>query len=109
MAGIEAKSPGFWRGLALAVLLAFPGSATAEQTLLNVSCDPTRELDKPIIARISTVRRIPSSRRKEDLARLPKIEFFTVDDVFGGRTQAQKTHFADGGVFEETQKQDVSS
>lgn len=30
----------------------------------------------------------------------PKISLFTVDDVFGGWTKAQKTHFADGGVFD---------
>jgi len=32
--------------------------------------------------------------------RFPKIELFTIDDLFGGWTKAQKTHFADGGVFE---------
>lgn len=31
----------------------------------------------------------------------PKIELFTIDSVFGGWTQAQKTHFADGGVFDQ--------
>ena len=31
----------------------------------------------------------------------PKIERFTVDAVFGGWAQAQKTHFADGGVFDQ--------
>ncbi|MBY0468436.1 MAG: sulfate ABC transporter substrate-binding protein, partial [Burkholderiaceae bacterium] len=30
----------------------------------------------------------------------PKISLFTIDDVFGGWTKAQKTHFADGGVFD---------
>jgi sulfate transport system substrate-binding protein len=30
----------------------------------------------------------------------PKIDLFTIDQVFGGWTQAQKTHFADGGVFD---------
>jgi sulfate transport system substrate-binding protein len=29
----------------------------------------------------------------------PKLRLFTIDQVFGGWTQAQKTHFADGGVF----------
>ena len=27
-------------------------------------------------------------------------ELFTVDEVFGGWTKAQATHFADGGVFD---------
>ena len=31
----------------------------------------------------------------------PKISLFTVDDVFGGWAKAQKTHFADGGVFDQ--------
>jgi sulfate/thiosulfate-binding protein len=31
----------------------------------------------------------------------PKLELFTIDEVFGGWTQAQKTHFADGGVFDQ--------
>lgn len=29
------------------------------------------------------------------------IKLFTVDEVFGGWTKAQKTHFADGGVFDQ--------
>jgi sulfate/thiosulfate transport system substrate-binding protein len=31
----------------------------------------------------------------------PGLTLFTVDEVFGGWTQAQKTHFADGGVFDQ--------
>lgn len=31
----------------------------------------------------------------------PKIELFTIDEVFGGWTKAQKTHFADGGIFDQ--------
>jgi sulfate/thiosulfate-binding protein len=31
----------------------------------------------------------------------PKLNLFTVDDTFGGWTKAQKTHFADGGVFDQ--------
>ena len=31
----------------------------------------------------------------------PKVNLFTVDEVFGGWTQAQKTHFADGGTFDQ--------
>jgi len=31
----------------------------------------------------------------------PKLELFTIDDTFGGWTLAQKTHFADGGVFDQ--------
>jgi sulfate/thiosulfate-binding protein len=31
----------------------------------------------------------------------PKIKLFRIDEVFGGWQKAQKTHFADGGVFDQ--------
>ena len=31
----------------------------------------------------------------------PKVNLFTVDEVFGGWQKAQKTHFADGGTFDQ--------
>jgi sulfate transport system substrate-binding protein len=34
-------------------------------------------------------------------AQFPKIKLFTIDDTFGGWTRAQKTHFADGGTFDQ--------
>jgi len=34
-------------------------------------------------------------------AKFPTISLFTIDDVFGGWTKAQKTHFSDGGVFDQ--------
>jgi sulfate/thiosulfate transport system substrate-binding protein len=33
--------------------------------------------------------------------RFPKIELFTIDDVFGGWARAQAVHFNDGGVFDQ--------
>ncbi|MBI5528132.1 MAG: sulfate ABC transporter substrate-binding protein [Deltaproteobacteria bacterium] len=33
--------------------------------------------------------------------RFKKVELFTIDEVFGGWQKAQKTHFADGGVFDQ--------
>ena len=33
--------------------------------------------------------------------RFPKVSLFTIDEVFGGWQKAQKTHFADGGVFDQ--------
>jgi len=33
------------------------------------------------------------------------VKLFTIDDVFGGWTKAQNTHFADGGVFDQIQAQ----
>ena len=34
----------------------------------------------------------------------PKIEMFTIDEVFGGWQQAQKDHFNEGGVFDQISK-----
>jgi len=34
----------------------------------------------------------------------PNIPLYTIDDVFGGWTKAQATHFADGGVFDQIYK-----
>ncbi len=31
----------------------------------------------------------------------PKVRLFTIDEVFGGWRKAQKSHFADGGVFDQ--------
>ena len=30
-----------------------------------------------------------------------KVDLFTIDNVFGGWTKAQKTHFSDGGIFDQ--------
>ena len=37
-------------------------------------------------------------------SRFPTIKLFTVDEVFGGWASAQKTHFADGGTFDQIQQ-----
>ncbi|HWI58338.1 MAG TPA: sulfate ABC transporter substrate-binding protein [Bacillota bacterium] len=37
-------------------------------------------------------------------ARFPKMNLFTIDEVFGGWQQAQKTHFNDGGIFDQIQQ-----
>jgi len=34
-------------------------------------------------------------------SQFPKLNLFTVDEVFGGWQKAQKTHFADGGTFDQ--------
>jgi sulfate/thiosulfate-binding protein len=34
-------------------------------------------------------------------AKFPQVKLFTIDEVFGGWAKAQKTHFADGGVFDQ--------
>ncbi|MBM3550895.1 MAG: sulfate ABC transporter substrate-binding protein [Alphaproteobacteria bacterium] len=50
----------------------------------------------------------PEYAAKEDVKRFAKIEFITVDKAFGGWTAAQKKHFADGGIFDDIQKQELT-
>jgi sulfate/thiosulfate transport system substrate-binding protein len=38
---------------------------------------------------------------KKFAKQFPKLNLITIDEVFGGWTKAQKTHFADGGVFDQ--------
>ena len=47
--------------------------------------------------------REPQYASAEDIARFPKIELFDIQR-FGGWQQAQATHFADGGVFDQIYK-----
>lgn len=37
-------------------------------------------------------------------ATFPKVSLFTIDEVFGGWQKAQKTHFSEGGVFDQIQQ-----
>jgi sulfate/thiosulfate transport system substrate-binding protein len=34
-------------------------------------------------------------------SKFPKLKLFSIDETFGGWTNAQKTHFSDGGVFDQ--------
>ncbi|HJV74972.1 MAG TPA: sulfate ABC transporter substrate-binding protein [Noviherbaspirillum sp.] len=45
----------------------------------------------------------PTSEKvaKKYAAQFPKVKLFTIDEVFGGWSVAQKTHFADGGTFDQ--------
>jgi len=38
---------------------------------------------------------------KKYAATFPKVNLITIDEQFGGWQKAQKTHFADGGVFDQ--------
>jgi len=38
---------------------------------------------------------------KKYAAQFPKVKLLTIDDIAGGWTKAQRTHFADGGVFDQ--------
>jgi sulfate/thiosulfate transport system substrate-binding protein len=41
---------------------------------------------------------------KKYAAQFPKIELFTIDDMFGGWKKAQAVHFADKGIFDQIMK-----
>ncbi len=43
----------------------------------------------------------PQHAAPEDLARFPDLERVTIDEVFGGWQEAQRTHFDDGGIFDQ--------
>lgn len=43
----------------------------------------------------------PQHADPKDLEHFTKVELFTIEEVFGGWQKAQKTHFADGGVFDQ--------
>lgn len=43
----------------------------------------------------------PEHAAREDLERFSDVERFTVGEVFGGWQEAQKTHFADGAIFDQ--------
>ena len=47
--------------------------------------------------------RYPQYADPADIARFPKIELVTLDQVFGSWARAQATHFAEGGVFDQIQ------
>lgn len=46
----------------------------------------------------------PQLVNQKDLEIFPKIELFNIQDVFEGWANAQKTHFDDGGVFDQIYK-----
>ena len=65
----------------------FPESIAAWHTLLQNLTYLDKAVDARVLARY--------------WSRFPEIELVTVDDEFGGWTQAQRTHFNDGGVFDQ--------
>jgi ABC-type sulfate transport system substrate-binding protein len=46
----------------------------------------------------------PSAADPADIARFPKLELVSIDEDFGGWAEVQKTHFADGGIFDQIYK-----
>jgi sulfate transport system substrate-binding protein len=56
-----------------------------------------------IAARNSYRPRDPEIAKKHE-NEFAKVELFTIDDVFGGWTKAQREHFSDGGIFDQIYK-----
>src|SRR5256885_2075234 len=56
-----------------------------------------------IAARNSYRPRDPEIAREYEKS-FAKLELFTIDDVFGGWTKAQKDHFGEGGIFDQIYK-----
>lgn len=53
------------------------------------------------IAARNFYRPIDSKVAEKYSKQFPKIKLFTIDDTFGGWANAQRTHFADGGIFDQ--------
>jgi sulfate/thiosulfate-binding protein len=53
------------------------------------------------IAAKNYYRPIDEKVAKKFAAQYPKVKLFTIDEVAGGWTRAQKAHFADGGIFDQ--------
>ncbi|HTQ99084.1 MAG TPA: sulfate ABC transporter substrate-binding protein, partial [Candidatus Acidoferrum sp.] len=54
-----------------------------------------------IVARNYYRPRHPEQAKPDDVARFPKLDTFTVRDLFGNWNQAQTRHFNEGGVFDQ--------
>ena len=76
------------------------GTREVGRGISEVSVQPRRPGDRRAATTIArAIRRSPRNTRA-----LPKLELFTVDDVFGGWAKAQKEHFAEGGIFDQIYK-----
>src|SRR5258707_909944 len=61
------------------------------------------------IAARNSYRPRDSEIAKEYEKSFAKVELFTIDQVFGGWTRAQKEHFAEGGVFDQIRSEEHTS
>jgi sulfate transport system substrate-binding protein len=68
----------------------------AEAYLQHLYSDEGQE-----IAAQNYYRPIAEKVAKKYAAQFPKVKLFTIDEVAGGWTKAQKAHFSDGGVFDQ--------
>ncbi|MGB5086749.1 MAG: sulfate ABC transporter substrate-binding protein [Methylocystis silviterrae] len=79
------------------------GNRKVAEAYLNYLYSPPAQA---IIARNYYRPAHPEHAAKEDVKKFAKINFITIDQTFGGWAAAQKKHFADGGIFDEIQKQE---
>ena len=73
------------------------GTAAAARAYLEYLYSPEGQ---EIAARNYYRPRDPAAAARHAAA-FPRLQLFTVDQVFGGWTKAQRTHFADGGIFDQ--------
>ena len=73
------------------------GTRKVAEAYLNYLYTPEGQ---EIVARNYYRPRLESVAKKYS-ATFPKLDLITIDDTFGGWQKAQKTHFADGGIFDQ--------
>jgi sulfate/thiosulfate transport system substrate-binding protein len=73
------------------------GTRAAAQAYLEYLYSPEGQ----DIAACNFYRPIDATVAAKYAKQFPKVNLFTIDEVFGGWTRAQKAHFADGGVFDQ--------
>jgi sulfate/thiosulfate-binding protein len=74
------------------------GTRKVAQAYLEFLYTPTAQT---VVARNFYRPRRPQTVEPADLARFPKMDLVTIDQVFGGWTKAQSEHFADGAIFDQ--------
>ena len=86
------RSPSSTRWSTGAARARSPRPTSSSSTRAEGAGDRGKQLLSP-----ASTRRSPRSTPQQ----FPKVELFTIDEIFGGWAKAQKTHFADGGVFDQ--------
>lgn len=76
------------------------GTRAAAQAYLEFLCTPAAQ---EIIAQ-NYYRAIDKTVAARHARNFPPLKLFTIDEVFGGWGKAQSTHFADGGLFDQIQR-----
>ena len=109
-AGFEIVSPSI--SILAEPPVAWVDKVVAKHETLEVAKAYLEDLYSPegqeIAARNFIGRRLESVARKH-ADTFSKLGLFTIDDRFGGWQKAQKTHFSDGGIFDQIFEQIQSS